>query len=615
MKNIYSLILLFTIMVSGCSQDEEVKEQPSPSEPLIFTASFEDKNSRTYLNEDEHLCWTANDLISIFAANTYNQKYEFQGKTGANSGDFEAVTSNSYQTGNDLSRHYAIYPYNSSSTITENGVITATLPAEQSYAVKSFGLGANTMVAATADKNDKFLKFKNVGGYLELNLYGNDVTVKSITLQGNSNEKIAGSATITPIYNGNPTVEMANNATNTITLDCGEGVKISSTAETATAFWMVIPPTTFEEGFTITITDVNDNEFTKSTSKNIEIERNVIQSMSAFEVETQSEEIPYLTFSANAEQSLTMSKAIATLEYSVDGSEWLELGTNTVDFGGELGDLRIRGKSSWGTATKNYVYSNFVFGTNASVSCIGDIRTLIDYENYEKTNTANARFGGLFANCTCLIKAPRLPITTLASSCYIEMFSGCKLLTEAPELPATTLNLECYYKMFLGCSSLTEAPQLPAETLANSCYGKMFYYCTQLMIAPELPAKTLTEFCYASMFYNCESLTTVPVLAATTLADGCCMSMFKECKNLTIVPNLFAPKLVDSCYAEMFAYCSKLDNIKMLATDISGKNCLAGWVLGVADKGTFTKNKSMNSLQAGTSGIPSGWTIKNYDEE
>lgn len=284
MKNIYSLILLFTIMVSGCSQDEVVKEQPSPSEPLIFTASFEDKNSRTYLNEDEHLCWTANDLISIFAANTYNQKYEFQGKTGANSGDFEAVTSNSYQTGNDLSRHYAIYPYNSSSTITENGVITATLPAEQSYAVKSFGLGANTMVAATADKNDKFLKFKNVGGYLELNLYGNDVTVKSITLQGNSSEKIAGSATITPVYNGNPTVEMANNATNTITLDCGEGVKISSTAETATAFWMVIPPTTFEEGFTITITDVNDNEFTKSTSKNIEIERNVIQAMAAFEV-------------------------------------------------------------------------------------------------------------------------------------------------------------------------------------------------------------------------------------------------------------------------------------------------------------------------------------------
>ena len=275
-------------MVSGCSQDEVVKEQPSPSEPLIFTASFEDKNSRTYLNEDEHLCWTANDLISIFAANTYNQKYEFQGKTGANSGDFEAVTSNSYQTGNDLSRHYAIYPYNSSSTITENGVITATLPAEQSYAVKSFGLGANTMVAATADKNDNFLKFKNVGGYLELNLYGNDVTIKSITLQGNSNEKIAGSATITPVYNGNPTVEMANNATNTITLDCGEGVKIGSTAETATAFWMVIPPTTFTSGFTITITDVNGNEFIKSTSKNITISRNVIKPMTAFKIENNS---------------------------------------------------------------------------------------------------------------------------------------------------------------------------------------------------------------------------------------------------------------------------------------------------------------------------------------
>lgn len=273
-------------MVSGCSQDEVVKEQSSSSEPLVFTASFEENKSRTYLNEDEHLRWNAKDLISIFATNTYNQKYEFQGETGANSGDFKAVTSSSYPTGNELSRHYAIYPYNSSTTISENGAISATLPAEQSYAVKSFGLEANTMVASTADKNDRFLKFKNVGGYLEFNLYGNNVTVKSITLQGNSNEKIAGSATITPTYNGNSTVVMANNATNTITLDCGDGVSIGSTEGAATAFWMVVPPTTFEDGFTINITDINGNTFTKSTSKSIKIERNVIQSMNAFEVKT-----------------------------------------------------------------------------------------------------------------------------------------------------------------------------------------------------------------------------------------------------------------------------------------------------------------------------------------
>lgn len=285
MKKFFILLwCLFTILVSGCNQDEMAKEEVSSTKPLIFTASLEGNESRTYLNEDELLRWTANDLISVFAANTYNQKYEFQGETGDNSGDFEPVTSSSYPTGNELSRHYAVYPYNSQTSISETGIITATLPAIQSYAVKSFGLGDNTMVATTADANDKFLRFKNVGGYLELNLYGNDITVKSITLQGNSDEKIAGKATITSFYNANPTITMSNEATNVITLDCNEGVKIGNTSETATAFWFVVPPTTFESGFTITVTDIEGNEFSKSTSKNIEIERNYIMSMSSFEV-------------------------------------------------------------------------------------------------------------------------------------------------------------------------------------------------------------------------------------------------------------------------------------------------------------------------------------------
>lgn len=281
MKNILSIMFLFALLASSCSEDELVKNQSANS--LKFTASFEEDESRTYVEEGNLLRWTAGDQISLFVANTLNQQYQFEGKTGANSGYFNKI-GNSFGTGNDLNRHYAVYPYASDIEITENGVITATLPSKQSYAENSFGLGANTMVAVTKNTDDTYLKFKNVGGYLKLQLYGDDVTVKSITLQGNSNEKIAGTATITATYGGEPTVSMANDATESITLDCREGVTIGSTVETATAFWMVVPPTTFEEGFTITVTDVNDKEFTKSTSKNIEIERNVIQSMNAFEV-------------------------------------------------------------------------------------------------------------------------------------------------------------------------------------------------------------------------------------------------------------------------------------------------------------------------------------------
>ena len=89
-------------------------------------------------------------------------------------------------------------------------------------------------------------------------------------------------------------------------------------------------------------------------------------------------------------------------------------------------------------------------------------------------------FFHLFANCTSLTKAPKLPATTLATDCYSSMFKGCQSLTKAPELPATTLANYCYSSMFEGCQSLTKAPELPATTLAQNCYWNMFYDCRSL---------------------------------------------------------------------------------------------------------------------------------------
>ena len=281
-----SLILFLAILVSGCNQEELSRNESVNGK--TFTASFEQNESRTYIEDGKYLRWTTGDYISLFNSNTLNQQYKFDGKTGDNSGTFSKVET-TFGTGNDLNCHYAVYPYASDITITESGIITATLPAEQNYAENSFGLDANTMVAVTENTDDTFLKFKNVGGYLKLQLYGDNVTVKSITLTGNNNEKLAGVAKINPVYGQDPTISMDANAIENITLDCGEGVKIGSTAETATAFWIVVPPTTFENGFEVTITDINDNGMTKSTSNEISIARNVIKPMAVFEVETATE--------------------------------------------------------------------------------------------------------------------------------------------------------------------------------------------------------------------------------------------------------------------------------------------------------------------------------------
>ena len=386
---------------------------------------------------------------------------------------------------------------------------------------------------------------------------------------------------------------------------------------------------------------------------------------------------PYLTFTASAAQTMTINTydnyvLDESMQYSVNGGEWVQLTANTaITFGEDNGTLRLRGKSANGTATSESSYAQVFFGdNNVKVACSGDIRTLVDYENYATVSTANARFCSLFESCTSLTAAPELPATTLADNCYNGMFRSCTSLTAAPELPATTLAGNCYYGMFYGCTSLTSAPELPAATLVNGCYNRMFYNCTSLTVAPELPATALAEHCYSNMFNGCTSLTVAPKLPATTLAESCYESMFYNCTNLTTAPELpsttlteccylqmfngctsltAAPKLpattlfancyyemfrgctsltaapelpaatlVNWCYNSMFYGCTNLSSITMLATNIPANvGCLRNWVSGVASSGTFTKAANLiqgsetGQIPTGTSGIPEGWTVVN----
>lgn len=116
------------------------------------------------------------------------------------------------------------------------------------------------------------------------------------------------------------------------------------------------------------------------------------------------------------------------------------------------------------------------------------------------------------------------------------------------------------YNLFVECTALTTAPQLPATTLAGHCYEGMFSGCTALTTAPQLPATTLADYCYSGMFYECTALISITCLATN-------------------------PNEVD---------CT-------------------GWVSGVAASGTFTKAASVSDWETGTSGIPSGWTVQDYN--
>ena len=369
--------------------------------------------------------------------------------------------------------------------------------------------------------------------------------------------------------------------------------------------------------------------------------------------------IPYVTFKAAKAQKFMMTPqygyTISGLEYSVNGGEWKKVVADTgVDFGGDKGNLRLRGTNTNGTASADEPYSTITFiDKNVNVACTGDIRTLLNWKNYSTVETQNARFCNLFQDCTALTSAPELPATTLAESCYSAMFSGCKSLKSAPKLPATTLALGCYNSMFSGCTSLTSvptlsatelanycynlmfdgctsltsAPTLSATTLAEGCYQFMFVGCSNLQEAPELPATTLAFGCYNSMFSGCTSLTSAPTLSATTLAESCYSGMFYGCTSLTSTPELPATTLANACYQFMFGGCTNLSSVTMSARSnqiTSKENCCYGWL---EDAGTGAASRTLkvkdaaayNALANNPDYLPDNWkkdatntTVKYY---
>ena len=289
MKKTFILLAASLLFVmTGCVEalhEPGITETSSEQLPNL-TAGFAEGETKTYVESGKYLRWHEDDRLTAFFGNTRNRQYKFDGATGDNSGSFSYVPSGNLETGNALDRIYAVYPYDETMTITDDGKISLTLPAVQTYAENSFGRGANTMFAVTENVEDTFLPFKNVCGYLKLKLYNADgATIKSIEVKGNGEEKIAGAATATIAFGEVPQLTMADDATTTITLDCGEGVALGTTAETATELWVVIPETTFEGGITITVTDTEGGIFEKSTTKEVVIERNAIQPMAALGVE------------------------------------------------------------------------------------------------------------------------------------------------------------------------------------------------------------------------------------------------------------------------------------------------------------------------------------------
>lgn len=150
------------------------------------------------------------------------------------------------------------------------------IPATQNYQLNSFDEKAMPM---TAKSTDQTLRFKNVFGGICFPLVGDGITVKRIELIADANDVLWGQYTTDIDSEGKPVSGsgvMSNNDVNKhiVTLNCGDGIVLNNT--TPTNFYIMLPPGSLANGFTIALYDGDTKLDEMSTTTNPNICRSII---------------------------------------------------------------------------------------------------------------------------------------------------------------------------------------------------------------------------------------------------------------------------------------------------------------------------------------------------
>lgn len=487
------------LLLAGCSSEADMSKlmdwQSNP-DAVHFTASVNNATTRTNpaATDNTQTIFNNNDKVTV--SNNGNQAdYAYDGKSWA-----PAIPDKYLLLDKSNLIYNCWYPASDNNTATV-GYLTVDQSTEEDMA-KSDYMNAATTLTNISDPLNFSLKRKTARLIIKISDFtgvsGNNTTIKHVRIvsKASTAEGETNTIDITPLTSGGGgigTTYTALVAPGKIVAkfyfnnDMNEEKPVTMTTNVAAAGNSYI--------YNLTV-----------VKKTIEITGITVGKWNAGDIAAGDfAEIPCLTFSAEQELTFKMTAygdyTITGLQYSVTPGEWKDVVSGEeVTFGGGKGFLCLRGKDNLtGTAKSKDNYSKISFNNDVKVSCIGDIRTLLDYENYEKVATDKARFCNLFERCTQLISAPDLPAMTLADYCYYYMFSYCGSLEKAPKLPASELNPYCYEGMFNGCGSLKKAPKLLATKLADGSYKNMFLGCSTLNSVTMLaPSNQITS----NSFYN-----------------------------------------------------------------------------------------------------------------
>ena len=237
---ICSYIVPLLVLLAACQREESpvTPEMPVPQlvEHTLYasTPDEDEPATRTVVStlNDKKILWSAQEQISILSG---GGNYLFQGDN-----DTPAATASFTGTGPaDLGSYIALYPYNLSATYSE-GYVSTTLPAYQLGKAGSFGDG---YLITADDATGNSLSFKHLCSGLRFMVNRDDI--KAVTIRGNNGEKIAGDFRFRFASEDTPVVEAGTEECVTLQAPGGHFA-------IGTLYYIVILPTVFSNGFTLT---------------------------------------------------------------------------------------------------------------------------------------------------------------------------------------------------------------------------------------------------------------------------------------------------------------------------------------------------------------------------
>ena len=216
--------------------------------------------------------WTEGDKLSVFSGieNVLFELKEINNGYGKFEGDAPAAET-----------YYALYPYSTTATISEDGVISTVLPCNQNGVAGTFDNNLNISVAKFEGGS---MTMRNVCGLVKFNITRSDIT--SVTLFGNGHEYLAGAIDITIAEDGTPSYTVKNGVKYVILTP-----KTGETFAPGTYYFTVLPQT-LKGGMSL-IYNVANQSGTVATASDAPVNRS-----------------EYLSITANPESALALNSII-----------------------------------------------------------------------------------------------------------------------------------------------------------------------------------------------------------------------------------------------------------------------------------------------------------------